>query len=112
MSNIPKKMRCSHILLSWINAKKSSHTRELAYAIYDAKMIIADLQKGGYSWNTAVDEHTACLTTYNKGGDLGWFEEQDIHVNIWNACLITPVGELCQEPVDTPYGVHIIFRTG
>jgi parvulin-like peptidyl-prolyl isomerase len=33
-------------------------------------------------------------------------------VNIWNACLITPVGELCQEPVDTPYGVHIIFRTG
>jgi parvulin-like peptidyl-prolyl isomerase len=112
MSDIPKKMRCSHILLSWDGARESTHSRELAYAIHDAKMIIADLQRGGYSWNTAVDEHTACKTTWNNGGDLGWFEEQDIHVAIWNTCLVTPVGELFPEPVDTPYGVHIIFRTG
>jgi len=105
-------MRCSHILLSWKDAKESTHTRELVYAIYDAKMIITELQKGGYSWNTAVNEHTACKTTWKNGGDLGWFEEHSIHFSIWNACLVTPIGELCPEPIDTPFGVHIIFRTG
>jgi len=45
MSTLPTKMRCAHILLSWHGAKNSTHTRELAFAIHDAKIILADLIK-------------------------------------------------------------------
>lgn len=105
-------MRCSHILLSWDQANDSTHSRELAFAIHDAKALIAELKAGGLSWNTAVKENTACKTTWLNGGDLGWFPEMEITHEIWTACLATPVGELFPEPVNTRYGVHIIFRTG
>jgi len=112
MSKIPDKMRCSHILLSWDGAINSSHSRDLIFAIYDAKEIINDLLQGSVSWNVACKEHSACDATYYQGGDLGWFEEHQITSEIWNACLITPIGDLFPEPIDSPYGVHIITRTG
>jgi hypothetical protein len=112
MSKIPEKMRCSHILLSWDQAIESTHSRELAFAIHDAKQIISDLEKGTISWNVAVKEHTACRHSWNNGGDLGWFEEHEITPEIWIACLTTKVGDLSLEPINSPYGVHIIFRTG
>ena len=112
MSKIPEKMRCSHILLSWDQAIESTHSRELAFAIHDATMLIAELKRGGLSWDTAVKENTACKTTWNNGGDLGWFSEIEITEEIWRACLATPVDELFPEPVNSPYGIHIIYRTG
>lgn len=112
MSKVPDKMRCSHILLSWDEAINSTHSRELIFAIYDAKEIISDLLKGSISWDTACKEHSACDVSYYQGGDLGWFEEHEITQEIWNACLITPIGDLCPEPIQSPYGVHIITRTG
>lgn len=112
MSTLPTKMRCAHILLSWHGAKNSTHTRELAFAIHDAKIILADLMKGSITWNIAVREHSACMQTGFDTGDLGWFEQHEITPEIWNACLVTKVGDLFPEPIDTPYGVHIIYRTG
>jgi parvulin-like peptidyl-prolyl isomerase len=111
-SKTPTKMRCSHILLSWDKAIDSTHSRDLAFAIHDAKLIIAELMQGGLSWNTAVKEHTACRVSWQNGGDMGWFDENDITTEIWNTCLITPVGEVFPEPVNSPYGIHIIYRTG
>lgn len=112
MTDIPKKMRCSHILLSWDEALHSTHSRELSFAIFDAQQIIAELKRGGVSWDTMVKEHSACIETWNKSGDLGWFEEQEIIEDVWIACLATPIGELFPEPITSPYGVHIIYRTG
>jgi parvulin-like peptidyl-prolyl isomerase len=106
-----KKMRLSHILLSWDQALRSTHSRELIYAIDEAKQIIASLQRGGYSWETACKENSAC-DTYINSGDLGWFEEHEITQELWMAGLVTPIGELNPEPVTSPYGVHIIYRTG
>jgi len=106
-----QKMRLSHILLSWDQALNSTHSRELIYAIDEAKQIIDSLNRGGYSWTTACKEHSAC-DSYVNGGDLGWFEEHEITQELWNAGLVTPIGELSPEPIQTPYGIHIIYRTG
>ncbi len=112
MSTLPTKMRCSHILLSWHGAKNSTHTREIAFALHDAKIILADLKKGSITWNIAVREHSACMQTGFDTGDLGWFEQHEITPEIWTACLVTPVGDIFPEPINSPYGIHIIYRTG
>lgn len=112
MSTTPTKMRCSHILLSWDKAINSTHTRELCFAIHDAKTIMADLKKGSITWNIAVREHSACMDTGFETGDLGWFEQHEITPEIWTACLVTEIGDVFPEPITSPYGVHIIFRTG
>lgn len=112
MSKTPDRMRCSHILLSWDKAVNSTHTRELSFAIHDAKTLIAELKRGGISWDVAVKENSACVDSFLRGGDLGWFQQHEITPELWIACLVTPVGELNPEPVQSPYGIHIIFRTG
>lgn len=105
-------MRCSHILLSWDEAIDSTHSRDLAFAIHDAKQLISELQRGGLSWEAACRENSACNVSWNHGGDLGWFQEHEITPEIWLSCLVTDVGDMNPEPVLSPYGVHIIYRTG
>jgi len=107
----PQKMRCSHILLSWDEAINSTHSRDLAFAIMDAKDIIESLLRGGYTWKVAVKENSAC-DSWVKGGDLGWFSADEITSEIWSACLITEIDNLHPEPIQTPFGVHILYRTG
>lgn len=111
MNSVPQKIRCSHILLSWDDAINSTHSRDLVYAIDDAKKIIADLMSGSITWKVAVKEHSAC-SSYYKDGDLGWFEQHEITPEIWNACMCLDKGDLTPEPVQSPYGIHIITRTG
>ncbi len=112
MNKVPGKMRCSHILLSWDKALNSTHSRELVFAIHDAKTIIAEVKSGGVQWHIAVKEHSACEGSRYKSGDLGWFQEHEITAEIWIACMVTKVGEIADEPIQSPYGIHIIMRTG
>lgn len=112
MNQIPEKIRISHILLSWDGAINSTHSRELLFAIHDAKMLIADLWNSRISWHVAVKEHSACRDTVYKDGDLGWFMQHEVTSELWNAGVSCPIGGLYPEPVDSPYGVHIIRRTG
>jgi hypothetical protein len=116
MSNIPNKipdkMRCSHALFSWHGAKLSTHTRELAFAVAEATMLLGELQRGTMTWTQVVKGHSACMATPFGTGDMGWFQQHEITPEIWVACMVTKVGELAPEPVHSPYGIHIIFRTG
>lgn len=108
-----EKVRCSHILLSFDEALNSTHTRSRYFAVWEAKEIIKSLKRGGYSWKTAVKENSACNASYLYDGDLGWFDLNDgITPELYNACLICPKGELLDEPIESPYGIHIITRTG
>lgn len=108
-----KKVRCSHILLSYDEAIESSHTRGIFFAIWEAKEIIKSLKSGGWSWQQAVKEHSACPHSWYRDGDLGWFDLNDgITPELYNACMIHEVGDLLDEPVQTPYGIHVITRTG
>jgi len=105
------KMRCSHIMLSWDGAINSSHSRDLVYAISDAKEIIRDLKNGSISWKNACKEHSACDSWFYDG-DLGWFERHEITPEIWFGCSILEEGEISSEPIQSPYGIHILMRTG
>lgn len=107
----PSKVRCSHILLSWDEAVNSTHSRDLVFAVKDGQDIIKELKAGGLSWSTAVKEHSAC-DSWTAGGDLGWFEEHEVTPELWNACMVCKKDELLDEPIQSPYGIHIITRTG
>jgi hypothetical protein len=112
LSQMPK-VRCSHILLSFDEALHSSHSRGRYFAVWEAKNIIASLKRGGYSWEQAVKEHSACPHSWYRDGDLGWFDLNDgVTPELYNACLISEKGELLSEPIESPYGIHIITRTG
>lgn len=108
----PTKMRMSHILLSWDGAVGSTHTRELAFALKEADMLLTELKKGTMTWKQCVTGHSACLETPFGTGDLGWREQHEITPELWRVCSILEVGELCPTPVHTLYGIHIIMRTG
>ena len=108
-----QKVRCSHILLSWDGAIESTHSRDLVFAVWEAKQIIQSLKSGGYSWGTAVKEHSACPHSYIADGDLGWFDLNDgVTPELYYSTLACPIGELLDEPIESRYGVHIITRTG
>ena len=47
--NHMKKVRCSHILISFDEAINSSHSRGIYFAVFEAKQIIKELKSGGYS---------------------------------------------------------------
>jgi parvulin-like peptidyl-prolyl isomerase len=111
--NLLPKVRCSHILLSYDDAIESSHSREIYFAVFDAKQIIAELKRGGLTWATAVKEHSACPHSWYRDGDLGWFDINDgVCPELYYSTLAAPKDELLEEPVQTPYGIHIITRTG
>jgi len=113
MKNPLPKVRASHILLSYEGAIESTHSREIYFAVYEAKNIIAELKRGGYSWSTAVKEHSACPLSWYRDGDLGWFDITDgVTPELYYATLTAPKDELLDEPIQTPYGIHIITRTG
>lgn len=111
--NHMKKVRCSHILLSYDEAINSTHSRGLFFAVFEAKEIIKELKNGRISWEKAVKEHSACEHSWYRDGDLGWFDLNDgVTPELYNACLIHEVGDLLDEPIQSPYGLHIIHRTG
>ena len=112
MSNVPDKMRCSHILISWEGAKPCTHTRGLAFALAEANLLLGELKKGTMTWRQAVKGHSACVATPFETGDLGWFQQHEITPEIWVACMVTKIGELSPEPIQSPYGIHVILRTG
>ena len=111
--NHMKKVRCSHILLSFDTALNSTHSRGIYFAVFEAKEIIKELKNGRISWEKAVKEHSACEHSWYRDGDLGWFDLNDgVTPELYNACLIHEVGDLLDEPIESPYGMHIIHRTG
>lgn len=106
------RIRIAHILLSWNDAIDSTHSREFGFALHDAQQILAELKKGTMSWNAAVKEHSACILSDLVTGDLGWREETDLIAELWLPALVTPIGDVYPEPINSPYGIHIIYRIG
>ena len=105
------KLRAKHILLSYDKAEHSTHTRPLGVAMQDAADIIRDIEKGNITWNEAAYKNSACPSGKRSFGDLGWFEEENMVPEFSNAVKATGIDCLAP-PCITPFGVHIIVRTG
>ena len=105
------KFKCKHILLSHKDAENSTHDRPLGVAMKTAEELIVDLKRGTITWEEAAREHSACASGPRHGGDLGWNEEEHFHPDFSNAVKVIGIDTI-GPPVITPWGVHIILRTG
>ena len=104
------KLRASHILLSHRQANPPTHSRGIAQTMTEAEALIKDLKSGGISFEQAARENSACPSKA-RGGDLGWFEEESMVIEFSSACKNIQKNDI-GPPCITPFGVHIIMRTG
>ena len=105
------KLKTKHILLSYDEAEMSTHTRPLGVAMQEAERIIKELEKGTLNWDKAAYENSACPSGKNSLGDLGEFDELDMVPEFSQAVKALHIGQI-GPPVVSPFGVHIILRTG
>ena len=47
-----------------------------------------------------------------NGGELGYFNKDEMDASFWNAALALKKNEYSKEPVESAYGYHIILKTG
>ena len=73
----------------------------------EAKEIIAQLQKGA-SFNTLAQKKSIDVRSGKQGGDLGWFSQDVIVPEFFNAVTTMKRGEISKEPVKSDFGWHII----
>ena len=105
------KLKCKHILLSYDKAENSTHERPLGVAVEDAEQIIRDIKAGKISFTDAAGKNSSFASGPRHGGDLGWFPEEKMHPDFSNAVKVIPIDDI-GPPVITPWGVHIVLRTG
>lgn len=105
------KLKAKHILLSYDEAEMSTHTRPLGVAMQEAERIIKELKTGKLNWDKAAYENSACPSGKANLGDLGEFDELDMVPEFSEAVKRLHVDEI-GPPVVSPFGVHIILRTG
>lgn len=105
------KLKAKHILLSYDEAQMSTHTRPLGVAMQEAERIIKELKTGKLNWDKAAYENSACPSGKASMGDLGEFDELDMVPEFSEAVKRLHIDEI-GPPVVSPFGVHIIVRTG
>ena len=105
------KFRCKHILLSFDKAENSSHERTLGKAVEDAEDLIKQLKKGEITFEEAARTSSACASGPRHGGELGWQEEEHFHPDFANAVKVLGIDTI-GPPIISPWGVHVVLRTG
>ena len=76
-----------------------------------AEKIISEL-KDGKDFSKLAKKYSKDSATASKGGDLGYFDLDDMVEEFSNAVKELKVDEYTKEPVKTTYGYHIILKTG
>lgn len=102
----------SHILISNtdengedVSDEKKKENKELA------ENILKRVQKGESIDDLAL-EYSDDTNTASNGGDLGFFSKGEMNENFEEASFSLKVGEVYSKVVETPYGYHIIKKTG
>lgn len=102
-------VQASHILLMYQGSMRSSATRSKD----DAKTQIEDLKQkidGGADFADLARKHSDCPSG-KSGGDLGAFGRGQMVKPFEQAAFGLGVGET-SDVIETPFGYHIIQRTG
>ncbi len=99
----------SHILLMYAGSERSSATRTKAEA--ESKIAeLAEQLRGGGDFAALAREHSDCGSA-QAGGDLGSFGRGQMVNGFEDAAFALGVGDT-SGVVETPFGFHIIRRTG
>ena len=104
--------RCSHILLSHVDAESASHPRSFDEAYQEAQRLLKEIKKGNISFQEAAAKNSHCASGPRNGGDLGWKNEFEMPYEFVNAVRHIPIGDICEFPIITDTGIHIVLRTG
>lgn len=92
--------------------KNEYHARHiLVRGEEEAQDIIAQIKRGA-SFNALAQKHSIDVRSGKQGGDLGWFSQDVIVPEFFNAVKAMKKGELSQEPVKSDFGFHIIKFEG
>lgn len=110
--NIHGEVKASHILIS-VDIADDATTDEEKEA-YDAakkkaKEVIKKL-KDGEDFADLAKEYSDDESNNEKGGDLGYFDPNDMVDEFKKAVLELENGKYTKEPVKTKFGYHIIYR--
>jgi parvulin-like peptidyl-prolyl isomerase len=99
----------SHILLMYAGSERSRATRSKEEAQSQIAEISQQLQ-GGADFAALARQHSDCGSA-QAGGDLGAFGRGQMVKGFEDAAFALNVGDT-SDVVETPFGFHIIRRTG
>jgi peptidyl-prolyl cis-trans isomerase C/peptidyl-prolyl cis-trans isomerase SurA len=102
-------VRASHILLMYKGSERSRATRSKAEALQQIQEIHGQLAQGG-DFASLARAHSDCPSSA-KGGDLGKFGRGQMVGPFEDAAFGLEVGQV-SGVVETPFGFHVIQRTG
>ena len=109
---ISGEIKASHILIS-VDAKNDSTAEEKEKADKKAKEKAEELIKKldeGAKFEDLAKENSSDKATATNGGDLGYFQPDDMVEEFSNAAKDLKKNEYTKEPVKTEYGYHIILK--
>ena len=112
--NVYPETEASHILIS-VDIEKDATTdeKEEAYKVAEkkAKEIIEKLEKGE-DFAELAKKYSNDESNNEKGGELGYFDPNEMVEEFKDALVKLKVDEYTKEPVKTQFGYHIILKTG
>jgi len=73
----------------------------------EAREIIAELNKGG-NFAAIAKKKSIDVRSGKQGGELGWFSQEVIVPDFFNAVTKLKKGEITKDPVKTDFGWHVI----
>ena len=112
--NIYGQVKASHILISSKVKDKATDeekTKAENKAKKKAEKIIKQLNEGA-DFKELAKKYSTDDATASNGGDLGYFDLDDMTEEFSNAVKKLNKDEYTKEPVKTTYGYHIILKTG
>ena len=102
-------VRASHILLMYAGSMRSTASRSQEEAAELIATIEAELNAGG-EFGAAAEAHSDCPSS-SSGGDLGEFG-RGMMVPEFDAAVFDMEIGATSGVVETPFGYHLIQRTG
>lgn len=110
--NIYGDIKASHILIKPdVKSDATDAEKEKAEkkAKAEAEKIINKLNKGE-DFVKLAKEYSDDTANASKGGDLGYFNSDDMDENFWDAAKKLEKNAYSKEPVKSQYGYHIILK--
>lgn len=112
--NVYGDIEASHILIS-VNTNDSMSDEEKEKAKKDAYKKAEDIIKklnNGEKFADLAKEYSDDEANASKGGELGYFNKDEMDASFWNAALELEKDKYSTKPVESAYGYHIILKTG
>ena len=112
--NIYPQTKASHILIS-VDVKDDATEDEKKTAEEDAEKKAKDIIKkikNGEKFADLAKKYSTDESNNEKGGDLGYFDPNDMVEEFRDALVELEVDEYTTKPVKSQFGYHIILKTG